>query len=180
VPGVAPSPPCGSRAPQIVSTRISTSSVCGLRHPEAVSDIALPCDSNVRGAAVHGRSGNWQWRPSAVLPGAPENLASAYLRMAGFQRWVWISLWLGPATRSRTWPPASWRVNILVGILGPPVREKSLTHSGAAAAGVAVSCSATAGSRATWSSPSAIRISRVQRRMWTCRICPMRRGTHVC
>ena len=40
-------------------------------------------------------------------------------------------------------------VNILVGILGPPVREKSLTHSRAASAGTEVSCNATAGSRAT-------------------------------
>ena len=40
-------------------------------------------------------------RPQAVLPGALENLVSACLRMAGFRRRVWISLWLGPATSSR-------------------------------------------------------------------------------
>lgn len=36
-------------------------------------------------------------RPGAVLPGALVNLASTYLRMAGFRRRVWVSLWLGPA-----------------------------------------------------------------------------------
>jgi len=56
--GVAPLPAMRHLRAPIVSTRISTGSVGGQRHPEAVSDIALPCDSNVRGAAVHGRSGN--------------------------------------------------------------------------------------------------------------------------
>jgi hypothetical protein len=36
-------------------------------------------------------------RPQAVLPGALGIRTSAYLRMAGFRRRVWISLWLGPA-----------------------------------------------------------------------------------
>jgi hypothetical protein len=35
-------------------------------------------------------------RPQAVLAGGLENLASAYLRVAGFQRRVRIPLWLDP------------------------------------------------------------------------------------
>jgi len=41
-------------------------------------------------------------RPRAVLQGALENLASVYLRTAGFRRRIWISLWLGPAITCRT------------------------------------------------------------------------------
>jgi hypothetical protein len=48
---------------------------------------------------------NWKSRPQPVLPGALENLASAYMRVAGFRRRVWASLWLGPAISGCS-PPA--------------------------------------------------------------------------